>query len=162
MSIQRYDSPDGDWLPSPDGDAVKFVDYEREVAELNALKEAWRTSVGDGTDKLTSEGIKSLVDDYRQQVAGLKAEIDLLAKALDCKNETVIELSREIERLKDTLAKREALLDKMTANNERLRAENERLKAPVSYEEWKRVVMSSKGLRSLDEFIAARAKEPKL
>lgn len=42
-----------------------------------------------------------------------------------------IDHEREVAELKATLAKRESLLDKMTASNDRLLTENERLKARV-------------------------------
>ena len=62
--------------------ADKVVRLEATIASLEArlkaLEEAWRTTVGDGTDKLTPEGIRSLVDDYQEDLREMKARLKAL------------------------------------------------------------------------------------
>ena len=69
---------------------VKYEDYAALEARLKALEEAWRTTVGDGTDKLTPEGIRSLVDDYQEDLREMKARL----KALEWRRITDEDLPR--------------------------------------------------------------------
>ncbi|HUX43544.1 MAG TPA: hypothetical protein VMV57_02220 [Terracidiphilus sp.] len=47
-------------------------------AELRELKEAWRTTVGDGTDKLTHANLKSLLEEYCSELREAKQENERL------------------------------------------------------------------------------------
>ena len=52
-----------------------LLTIERLTEQLRELDEAWRTHVGDGTDKLTPQGLVSLIEDYREEVRSLKEAI---------------------------------------------------------------------------------------
>jgi hypothetical protein len=66
---------EGGWTPHADAQAqIQALTATKHAAEqcLFALAEAWRTCVGDGTAKITPEGITSLVEDYQSEVAALQ------------------------------------------------------------------------------------------
>jgi DNA repair exonuclease SbcCD ATPase subunit len=47
--------------------------------ELNGLREAWRTHVGDGADNLTPQALVSLIEDYREEARQLREEMKALS-----------------------------------------------------------------------------------
>ena len=53
------------------------------IAQMDELREAWRTNVGDGTDKLTAASLVSLLEDYRTELADARAERDEARKEVE-------------------------------------------------------------------------------
>lgn len=112
----------------------------KENAELRELKEAWRTTVGDGTDKLTHANLKSLLEEYCSELREAKQELEALERIHRGHVEGT--LCEKIEAENATLAlsnegwrqQFESMAERKDKENAELRATVDRLKAPVSDE----------------------------
>jgi polyhydroxyalkanoate synthesis regulator phasin len=50
--------------------------------QVRELDEAWRTHVGNGTDKLTPQGLVSMIEDFQEEVRSLKEQVRTLSQPM--------------------------------------------------------------------------------